>query len=53
LADLYAYQQMLEDVPEWPIERSAIGQVVAFLAIPVVSWSVSLLVENLLGYLLG
>jgi hypothetical protein len=50
LADLYAYQQLIDDVPEWPIEGSAILQVALYLAIPVLSWFCSLLIENLLGF---
>ncbi len=53
LADLYAYQQMIKDVREWPIEGSARLQVVLYMAIPVVSWFGSLLIENLLGLLFG
>jgi hypothetical protein len=53
LADLYAYQRLIEDVPEWPIEGSAILQVALYLAIPVVSWFASLLIENLLGRVFG
>jgi hypothetical protein len=53
LADLYAYQRLIEDVPEWPIEGSALLQVTLYLAIPVVSWFLSLLIENLLGFFFG
>lgn len=53
LADLYAYQQMIKDVREWPIEGSARLQVLLYMAIPVVSWFGSLLIENLLSFLFG
>jgi hypothetical protein len=53
LADLFAYQQLIKDVPEWPIEGSARLQVVLYMAIPVVSWFGSLLIENLLGFVFG
>ena len=50
LADLYAYQQLMEDTPEWPIEGSAFLQMTLYLTIPIVSWFCSLLIENLLGF---
>ena len=53
MADLIAYLQLIEDVPEWPIQGSAVVQVALYLLIPVVSWLGSLLIENLLGFLLG
>lgn len=53
LADLCAYQQLLEDVPEWPIGGSAVVQMALYLAIPVVSWLGSLLVESILGRFFG
>jgi hypothetical protein len=53
LADLYAYLRYVEDVPDWPIGGSALLQVTFYLAIPVVSWFGSLLIENLLGFLFG
>lgn len=53
LADLCAYQQMIENVPEWPIEASTLLQVTLYLAIPVVSWFASLMIENLLGRFFG
>jgi hypothetical protein len=53
LADLYAYMRFLEDVQEWPIENSAFLQITLYLAIPVVSWFGSLLIDKMLGHLLG
>jgi hypothetical protein len=53
LADLYAYQQLIKDVPEWPIEGSALVQVTLYLAIPVVSWFSSQLIGDLLDFLFG
>jgi hypothetical protein len=53
LADLCAYQQLIKDVPEWPIGGSALIQVTLYLAIPAVSWLGSLLLENLLALLFG
>ena len=50
LGDLYAYQQLIRDVPEWPIEGSALLRVTLYLGIPVVSWFLSLLIENLLDF---
>ena len=53
LADLYAYQRLIEDVPTWPIEGSALIQVALYLAIPVVSWFCNLLIGRVLGFLFG
>ncbi|MFC2046029.1 hypothetical protein ACFLTC_00715 [Chloroflexota bacterium] len=53
MADLIAYLQLIEDVPEWPIQSSALVQVALYLLIPVVSWLGSLLIENLLGHFIG
>ena len=53
LADLYAYLRFIKDVPDWPIEGSALLQVTLYLAIPVVSWLGSLMIENLLGFFFG
>jgi hypothetical protein len=53
LADLYAYQQLIKDVPEWPIEGSALVQVTLYLLIPIASWFGSTLVEGLLSRLIG
>ena len=53
LADLYAYQQLIKDVPEWPIEGSTLVQVTLYLAIPIVSWVGSQLIGDLLNFLFG
>ena len=53
LADLYAYQQLIQHVPEWPIEGSALVQVMLYLLIPIASWFGSTLVEGLLSQLFG
>jgi hypothetical protein len=53
LADLYAYQRLIEDVPTWPIEGSAFTQVALYLAIPVVSWFCNLLIGRVLGFFFG
>jgi hypothetical protein len=53
LADLYAYQRLIEDVPTWPIEGSAFMQVALYLAIPVVSWFCNLLIGRVLGFFFG
>jgi hypothetical protein len=53
LADLYAYRELIKDVPEWPIEGSNIVQVTLYLAIPVVSWFGSQLIGDLLDFLFG
>ena len=53
MADLTAYQRLIEDVPEWPFRISTLVQVLLYLLIPVASWIGGLLIENGLGYLFG
>ena len=53
MADLTAYQRLIEDVPEWPFRTSTLVQVLLYLLIPVASWIGGLLIENMLGYLFG
>ncbi len=53
MADLTAYQRLIEDVPEWPFRTSTLVQVLLYLLIPVASWIGGLLIENALGFLFG
>ena len=53
MADLTAYQRLIEEVPEWPFRTSTLVQVLLYLLIPVASWIGGLLIENMLGYLFG
>jgi hypothetical protein len=53
MADLIAYFQLVEEAPEWPFHGFALVQVVLYLLIPVASWVGGLLIEGLLGQLLG
>jgi hypothetical protein len=53
MADLTAYQRLVEDVPEWPFRTSTLVQVLLYLLIPVASWIGGLLIENGLGYFFG
>jgi hypothetical protein len=53
MADLIAYLRLIEDAPEWPFQTSTFVQMVLYLLIPVASWVGGLLIEGLLGQLLG
>ena len=53
LADLLAYQNFIEEVPEWPLQSLSIVQVFVYLLIPVLSWVGGLLIENVLGFFFG
>ena len=53
MADLTAYQRLIEDVPEWPFRISTLVQVLLYLLIPVASWIGGLLIENGLDYFFG
>ena len=48
-ADLAAYRELVGAVPEWPISRSSFVRLTLYLLIPVVSWSLAALVEDLVG----
>jgi hypothetical protein len=51
VADWISYYQLIDDVPEWPIEGSTIVRVTLYLMIPALSWLISLLIEGLLDKL--
>ena len=53
LADLLAYQNFIEEIPEWPLQSLSIVQVFVYLLIPVLSWVGGLLIENILGFFFG
>jgi hypothetical protein len=53
MSDLIAYLQLIDDVPEWPVQASALLQVTLYLLIPIVSWFGGLLIESLLDQLFG
>jgi hypothetical protein len=53
LADLLAYRQFVESVPEWPFDTSMRARIGLYLVIPIGSWIGGALVERVLNALLG
>ena len=49
LADLVAYRGLIEDVPEWPFTSSTYTRLVLYMLIPVVSWGLGILAEEIVG----
>jgi hypothetical protein len=49
---LIAYLQLIERIPDWPLQPSTAVQLVLYLLIPVASWFGSVLIEGLLDRLL-
>lgn len=48
LADLIAYRQLIEGVPEWPLEPALRARFLLYVALPVGSWLGGALVERLI-----
>lgn len=46
---LVAYLQLIESVPEWPVQGSTIVQMLLYTLLPVAFWFGSLLTEGVLG----
>jgi hypothetical protein len=49
MADLVAYQSLVERVPEWPFTTSTYARLFLYLLIPVVSWSIGIVAEEIVG----
>lgn len=49
MADLIAYQRLVEDVSEWPFQASTAVQIGLYLLIPAASWLGGLVIEGLLS----
>jgi hypothetical protein len=52
MADLIAYRGMIESVPEWPFTLSTYTRVALYLLLPVATWSIGLVAEEILGRVL-
>ena len=52
LADMVAYRTLIEQVPEWPITGSTSLRLFVYALIPLVSWGVGIVAEELIGRLL-
>jgi hypothetical protein len=53
VADLLAWRQFVESVPEWPIDLSTMGRFALYIGIPLFSWVASALVERALDAAIG
>ena len=49
IADLVAYQGLVQGVPEWPFTTSTYTRLILYAFIPVVSWSIGIVAEGILG----
>ena len=49
MADLISYRSLVESVPEWPFTTSTYARLVLYLLIPVVSWSIGIVAEEVVG----
>ena len=49
MADLVAYRGLVQGVPEWPFTTSTYTRLILYAFIPVVSWSIGIVAEGLLG----
>jgi len=49
MADLVAYRSLVESVPEWPFTTSTYTRLILYALIPVVSWSIGIVAEGIVG----
>lgn len=49
MSDLVTYRNMIESVHEWPFTLSTYTRVALYLLLPVVTWGIGLVAEELLG----
>ncbi len=49
MADLVAYRGLIEDVPEWPFTTSTYARLILYMLIPVASWVLAGVVEEIVG----
>jgi len=49
MADLVAYRGLVESVPEWPFTTSTYTRLILYALIPVVSWSIGIVAEGIVG----
>jgi hypothetical protein len=49
MADLVAYRGLVQGVPEWPFTTSTYTRLILYAFIPVVSWSIGIVAEGILG----
>ena len=49
MADLVAYRGLVQGVPEWPFTTSTYTRLILYAFIPVVSWSIGIVAEGIVG----
>jgi hypothetical protein len=49
MADLVAYRGLIEDVPEWPFTTSTYTRFILYMLIPVASWVLGGVAEEIVG----
>jgi hypothetical protein len=48
MSDLVAYRDMIESVSEWPFTLSTYTRVALYVLLPVVTWGIGLVAEEIL-----
>jgi hypothetical protein len=51
LADMVAYRSLIESIPEWPFTGSTYARLFVYALIPLASWGVGIVAEELIGRL--
>lgn len=51
-ADLIAYRKLIEEVPDWPFTTSTYMRLALYLFIPIVSWGIGIVAEELINRVL-
>jgi hypothetical protein len=49
MADIVAYRALVEDVPEWPFTTSTYARIFLYALIPLASWSIGIVAEEIVG----
>lgn len=49
MADLIAYRGMIEDVSEWPFTMSTYSRILIYVLLPVTTWGIGLVAEQIMG----
>ena len=49
LADLVAYRGLIDDIPEWPFTGSTYTRLALYMLIPVISWSLGIIAEEIIS----
>jgi hypothetical protein len=52
MADLVAYRGMIDDVSEWPFTISTYSRIFIYVLLPIATWGIGLVAEQMLGRIL-